>query len=536
MPNPLKILIVEDNKSDADLLLREIKKSGITFSAEIVHTRSSFEDALLSFIPDIILSDYSLPAFDAVTAFRIKQNKYPSIPFIIVSGVIGEENAVELIKDGVTDYVSKNKLFTLPIKINRALKDVLEQKEKLLTDEKLRIQTQELLISNRLLIAEREKVELINLELFQLNQDLEIRVENRTKALAESEHQFRSMMETIPQIAWTNTLKGKIIFFNRRWFDYTGFQEKNNDLLKINSLIHKADLKISFGLFTSILDGKIGGEFQSRILRSDGEYRWHLIRLMPIMNETNDIGMWIGTATDIQELRLLQQQKDDFISIASHELKTPITSLKLSLQLLDKIKDDPTSPRFPALISQANKGLDKVNVLIEDLLNTGMAKEGQLQINQKRCSLSDCITDSCNSLINDSRYSINIIGNADVEVFSDAIRIGQVVTNFINNAIKYAPKSFEITIKIEQEQDSVKLSVIDKGPGIRAEKLAYLFDRYYRVDNADSSYSGLGLGLYICEDIIRKHLGKIGVDSKLGVGTTFWFTLPIFKSAATISI
>jgi DNA-binding NtrC family response regulator len=191
MTQGLKILILEDNESDADLLIRELKKSGLSFTAEIVQTRISFENALESFDPDLILSDYSLPSFDAVTAFQIKQDKYANTPFIIVSGIIGEENAVELIKAGVTDYVSKNKLFTLSTKINRALNDTQARKEKIITDEKLKA---------------------INQELLELNQELEVRVINRTKALAESEGRFRSMMETIPQIAWTNTTKAEVVF------------------------------------------------------------------------------------------------------------------------------------------------------------------------------------------------------------------------------------------------------------------------------------------------------------------------------------
>src|SRR4051812_4997129 len=101
----IKILVLEDNLNDADLLDRELKKSGLRFISKIVKTGDEFRHALQSFNPDIILSDYSLPAFDAVAAFRFKQNLNPHIPFIIVSGIIGEENAVELIKEGVTDYV-----------------------------------------------------------------------------------------------------------------------------------------------------------------------------------------------------------------------------------------------------------------------------------------------------------------------------------------------------------------------------------------------------------------------------------------------
>lgn len=129
MDDTLRILILEDNKNDADLLQRELKKSGLVFVSEIVETRDTFENALHNFKPNIILSDYHLPSFDGKTAFLIKEKKYPTIPFIIVSGAIGEENAVELIKNGVTDYTIKDRLFALPPKITRALEEAKEKKE-----------------------------------------------------------------------------------------------------------------------------------------------------------------------------------------------------------------------------------------------------------------------------------------------------------------------------------------------------------------------------------------------------------------------
>ena len=165
----LKILVLEDDRNDADLLLRELKKSGLSFTSHIVQAREEYEKALDHYEPDLILSDYSLPAFNAVTAFRIKQNKRPNIPFIIVSGIIGEENAVELIKNGVTDYALKDKLFTLSQKIDRALKDTEEREEKKITAEKLKIQSAELIIANK--------------ELLRLNQHLENRVFERTGEL-----------------------------------------------------------------------------------------------------------------------------------------------------------------------------------------------------------------------------------------------------------------------------------------------------------------------------------------------------------------
>lgn len=138
MEKNIKILILEDTQSDADLLVRELKKSGFIFSSEIVQTRETFENALQNFKPDLILSDYNLPSFDGETAFFIKQKKSPNIPFIIVSSAIGDEKAVELIKKGVTDYVLKDKLFSLAPKITRALKEEEEKREKRIANEKFK--------------------------------------------------------------------------------------------------------------------------------------------------------------------------------------------------------------------------------------------------------------------------------------------------------------------------------------------------------------------------------------------------------------
>jgi two-component system sensor histidine kinase/response regulator len=189
----LKILILEDNQNDVDLLYRELKKSGLSFISRIVQTREEYENALENFGPDIILSDYSLPTFDAVTAFRIKQEKSPYIPFIIVSGIIGEENAVELIKNGVTDYTPKDKLFTLSPKINRALKDSEERKEKNITAEKLKIQAAELTVANRELEKQEKKLNRTNEELLHLNQHLENRVFERTGELEKLIHELKDL-------------------------------------------------------------------------------------------------------------------------------------------------------------------------------------------------------------------------------------------------------------------------------------------------------------------------------------------------------
>ena len=144
MSEKIRILLLEDNKNDVELLLLELTKSEFSFSYQVVETQESFVSALDNYKPDIILSDNSLLSFDGALALKIKQSKYPDIPFIIVSGTIGEEKAVELIKSGVTDYVLKDKLFSLSHKINRGLKDANALREKRISDRKLKMQNEKL--------------------------------------------------------------------------------------------------------------------------------------------------------------------------------------------------------------------------------------------------------------------------------------------------------------------------------------------------------------------------------------------------------
>jgi len=390
--------------------------------------------------------------------------------------------------------------------------------------EELRQANDELSEATQLLIKQEEKVRVINKDLLLLNQELEQRV---VTALAESENRFRNMMETMPQIAWTNTFGGEITFYNQGWYDYTGLDHEQTKRWGWRKAIHPDDLKFTLDQFRAIRGSCDGGEFQVRIKNKEGIYRWHLSRLMPINNEDEEAMLWVGTATDIHELRLLQQQKDDFISIASHELKTPITTLKASLQILNKMKDNPEHKMLPVFIDQANKSLNKVTVLVEDLLNSTRVNEGQLQLNQKLLTVADVIDDCCRYIRIEGIYTIVTEGDRQLQVYADADRINQVLINLVNNAIKYAPESKIIKVYIEKVGDMVKVSVTDEGPGITALKLSHLFDRYYRVETTGIQGSGLGLGLYICAEIIKKHNGQIGVNSELGKGSTFWFTLPV---------
>jgi signal transduction histidine kinase len=165
--------------------------------------------------------------------------------------------------------------------------------------------------------------------------------------------------------------------------------------------------------------------------------------------------------------------------------------------------------------------------LIEDLLNAGKANESQLHIIKKTFTVSEMLNSCCNHVRQAGKHELIFQGDKDLQVTADEHRIDQVVVNFVNNAVKYAPGSTNIYLIAEKLENRVKISVRDEGPGIDPDKIPHLFSKYYRAEYTGAQYSGLGLGLYISAEIIRRHGGEIGVDSELGKGSTFWFTLPI---------
>lgn len=363
--------------------------------------------------------------------------------------------------------------------------------------------------------------------LHQLNNELEQRIKNRTVALEESEKRFKSILDALPQIAWTNTLDGEVDFYNKRWYDYTGLDFEQTKQWGWKKVIHPDDLQYNLETYSNILKSNQPGEFEVRERGKDGIYRCHLVRIQPLVDQSGEIKHWIGTATDIEEIKKLQHQKDDFISIASHELKTPITSLQASLQLLDRMKDNPVPGMLPKLISQARKSMQKISTLVNDLLNVGRIQKGQLPLNKTTFVISELISSCCNPISIAGKHNIHISGDKKLLVHADPDRIDQVIVNLINNAIKYAPGSQDISISIEKCDGMAKITVKDYGAGIPEDKLLRLFDPYFRVDSTAYHASGLGLGLFICSEIIKRHGGQIGVESELAKGSAFWFTLPL---------
>lgn len=222
----------------------------------------------------------------------------------------------------------------------------------------------------------------------------------------------------------------------------------------------------------------------------------------------------------------LMNKKDEFMSIASHELKTPVTTLKASLQLLQSIvnKDNETEITNK-LIDKAVRQTGKLTNIINDLLDVTKIQAGKIELKRISFKLLDLLNESKEECeLEGSKHKINIICDADLIINADRHRIDQVLCNFITNAIKYSPNANRVDIVAKKtENGKVKVSVIDWGIGIPENEKENVFTKFFRVESTSQNFSGIGLGLYISSEIIIQHGGKIGVNSELGKGSTFWF-------------
>ncbi|OKS87381.1 hybrid sensor histidine kinase/response regulator [Mucilaginibacter polytrichastri] len=234
---------------------------------------------------------------------------------------------------------------------------------------------------------------------------------------------------------------------------------------------------------------------------------------------------------EIEYRKEAESKKDEFISIASHELNTPLTSVKGYLQLAEKSFEKDNKPHTRMYLDRTKTQLNKLNQLVADLLNTSKIISGSLEYHFKEFDFEPFV-DSAIDIIQQSYPGKHIIktGLADVKIQGDPLRLEQVVLNYLTNAIKYSPDSNDIFVEVAVlPANKVTLRVRDKGIGIPKEKQDQLFDKFYRVEESSNRFQGLGMGLYICAEIIRRHGGTFGVESEPGHGATFYFTVPSHK-------
>lgn len=339
------------------------------------------------------------------------------------------------------------------------------------------------------------------------------------------------------------TEKDRIIFVNEAVSRLYGYKQPElSELPSIQELFSRTEK----GRIKDLVEKNESGRGETLMVKKTGEFIFVNFSFKKIIeSDTTRVFFLFRDVTDskraeadlvqrtldLERSKALQSKRDEFISIASHELKTPLTSIKAYVQLIERTIDIDGQTQGPVIgtyVKKASVQVDKLTMLIADLLDVSKIQAGKLLFNFSRFNFGDLVRECIESVQHTSRsHTIVLKENTDVNVIGDKQRLEQVFENFLSNAIKYSPKADLVEVTVTADNAFVTVCVKDFGIGISESNLRKIFDRFYRVDESSRKFSGLGIGLYISNQIISRHQGKVWVDSEYGKGSEFYFKIPI---------
>lgn len=429
----------------------------------------------------------------------------------ILIPVLNEQGEVEAIA-GTTRDVTERK----------HMEDALAQ-----STEELQAINEEMVASNEEQIASNEELIATNSELELVNQQL---LEARQK-VEESEVALRLAIEASDSGTYSINTKTLEFFASPRLKELHGFgRDENPSYHDLIAQVREDYRKtVSDRVEAAIIKGEKFDLVFPVIGFHDGKQRW-LRSVGTFQQVANGSETYFaGITNDVTEQKEDEQRKNDFIGMVSHELKTPLTSLTAIVQVANAKLKNSEDPFLSGAMGKATQQVKRMSTMINGFLNVSRLESAKLLIDKKAFDLNDLIEDVVKeTALTVSTHVIKVEQCENIKVNADADKIGSVVTNLISNAVKYSPKGKTVEIKCEVVGDKVHVSVKDEGIGLSPEDKAKVFDRYFRVESSKTQHiSGFGIGLYLSAEIIHRHNGEIWVDSEPGVGSTFYFSLPI---------
>jgi signal transduction histidine kinase/CheY-like chemotaxis protein len=564
MKKILQILIVEDSEDDALLMLFQIKKGGYEIEYTLVDTAEKMKTALKEKSWDIILSDYVMPHFDGLNALNILKESGIDIPFIIISGVIGEDIAVQAMKAGAQDYLMKNNLMRLTSAIERELRESKNREQQRLLEQKQKQAEKQILKLNRIYAV----LSNINQTIVRIHEPLNLF--EKACQIAVEYGKFR--MSWIGLINW-QTNKIDVVASNGISGDYlkkininlndelqsngptgiaikTGKHNISNNIMHDDCMIPWRDDAIKYDYkssasFPLIVFNKIIGSFSIYSDETDF-FDENDIALLDEM--TKDISFaleYIETETKRKqsEENLLKAKdkaeendrlKTAFLHNISHEIRTPMNAIiGFSELLVENYNNKPKLEKYSEIIIQRCEDL---LVIINGILDIAKIESGQFPVNIEECNL-DKLFEELTMFFNEyqkriEKQEINfklqaICNQSENVIITDKVKLKQIFINLINNAFKFTDKGkIEGGCKLDKN-NKLLFYVSDTGIGIPAEKQKQIFERFYQIPitRIDRLNEGNGLGLSIVKGFIELLGGEIWLESEVGVGTTIYFLI-----------
>lgn len=341
---------------------------------------------------------------------------------------------------------------------------------------------------------------------------------------------YRDLAEAMPQIVWTTDADGHLIYYNENMLKFLNIPMEEMATFDFSKIVYPEDLRHLQKMWITAGEEKKIFELECRYQdQQTKEYVWFLNRATPVLDEDGKLNHWIGTSTNINEFKILAAQKDTFLGIASHELKTPLTSLKLYAQVLERMLRKTGDEKNADFAKKMDIQIVKLTSLIGDLLDVTKINSGKIYLNEEPFDFEKLVLETVEEQQMSTTFEIELTTSPVGMVFADRDRVSQVITNFISNALKYSPNTQKIVVRCESVSEDIHFSVQDFGIGLPEDKKDKVFEQYYRVSGDEqTTFPGLGLGLFISAQIIERSKGKIWVHSTFGKGSTFCFSLPKF--------
>ncbi len=558
---PLRVLILEDSPDDAELLLIELRQNNYDPIYNLIDNMKDFVKALENQNWDIIIADYLIPSFSTMQALNYVKEKKLDIPFIILSGVIGEGTAVEVMKAGAQDYIMKDTMKRLAPVIEREIREANIRKEHRRAEERfymlvqnsndiilillpdgtinfispscariLGYDTNELIGKNIQDFTHPEDVFILRrvFDNFINNPELPISTTFRIK----HKNNDWKHIESVGCNLIDNPHVNGIVFNSR---DITERKEAEYQMLKAKEKAEEAN--------------KLKSEFLANVsheLRTPLNSILGFSQLLEMKTEKNELYQsWISkiiNSRDITERKEAEYQmlkakekaeeanklKSEFLANVSHELRTPLNSILGFSQLLEMKTEK--NELYQSWISKIINSSKSLLGLINDILDLAAIEQGRIIINKRDIEVQEIVNQIVNNFGEEIenrnlRFKIDNKLADDVKILTDKKRLLQILTNLFSNAIKFTPEgeiTFRINNFINDDEKFTRFSVIDTGIGIDENKMHLLFQPFTQINGTlTRKYEGVGLGLTIANKIATQLNGKLSVKSKKGIGTQF---------------
>ena len=500
MDDTIRILLAEDNINDVKLLEKEFTKNGMKFSIHVVDNESEYRKALEEIKPDIILSDYTMPVFDGLTALRIRMEKAPMVPFIIVTGSIDEITAVECIKAGADDYVLKEGIHRIYPAVKSALR----------------------------------------------TRDLNLEKEKAQRDLIESEYKYRTLIDNLSVGVYQVEPSGKLLQVNPAFLKIMGYYNTDVDLSEEMSK-HSAwefypDPQIRKDFLTAVKENGEVKNVEMQMFNYVKKLIWVNVAAKGRFDNDGNL-LWVdGVLEDISirkaaEIQLIKAKekaeeasrvKSSFLANMSHEIRTPLNGILGFTEILKEDINDKEQLHCVNVIEKSGKRLLETLDLI---LNFSKLEAESVTALYKEVNIINIVKDVMNSF-EEMAKSKDLYLQKEISVNKLTAHIDErflmhVLNNLLKNAIVYTKKG-GITLSLDANTENMIFKVKDTGIGIVKEKQKIVFEPFRQESEGyGRNFEGTGLGLSIAKRFVEMMKGSIEVESEIGKGSTFTVTIPL---------